>query len=121
MTGLLLVAPRLPGGLTVRHVGDVLPSLPHIDMTCETLREAGIRVDQPDERTWIVHPGTLHFDAIRVEPDLSRMRGRSWPRRSSREGRCGSPVGRARPRSRARSFPELLERMGGRARSRTAS
>lgn len=112
VTGLLLVAPRLPHGLTVRHVGDVLPSLPHIDMTCETLREAGIRVDQPDERTWVVHPGALHFDAIRVEPDLSNagpfmaaalvaggtVRIPGWPRETTQPGAM---------------FPELLERMGG--------
>ncbi len=113
VTGLLLVAPRLPHGLTVRHVGATLPSLPHIDMTCETLREAGIRVDQPDERTWIVHPGTLHFDGIRVEPDLSNagpfmaaalvvggtVRIPGWPAETTQPGAL---------------FPELLERMGGR-------
>lgn len=112
VTGLLLVAPRLPAGLTVRHVGEVLPSLPHIDMTCETLREAGIRVDQPDERTWIVHPGPLRFDAIRVEPDLSNagpfmaaalvaggtVRIPGWPLHTTQPGAL---------------FPELLERMGG--------
>lgn len=111
VTGLLLVAPRLPGGLTVRHVGEVLPSLPHIDMTCETLREAGIRVDQPDERTWVVHPGPLHFDSIRVEPDLSNagpfmaaamvaggtVRIPGWPRETTQPGAL---------------FPELLTRMG---------
>jgi len=111
VTGLLLVAPRLPGGLTVRHVGAVLPSLPHIDMTCETLREAGIRVDQPDERTWVVHPGSLHFDSIRVEPDLSNagpfmaaamvaggtVRIPGWPRETTQPGAL---------------FPDLLTQMG---------
>ena len=111
VTGLLLMAPRLPRGLTVRHIGDALPSLPHIDMTCETLREAGIRVDQPDKRTWIVHPGALHFDAIRVEPDLSNagpfmaaalvaggtVRIPGWPRETTQPGAM---------------FPELLTRMG---------
>lgn len=111
VTGLLLVAPRLPMGLTVRHIGETLPSLPHIDMTCETLREAGIRVDQPDERTWVVHPGTLHFDAIRVEPDLSNagpfmaaalvaggtVRIPGWPSSTTQPGAL---------------FPTLLERMG---------
>ena len=113
VTGLLLVAPRLPEGLTVRHVGATLPSLPHIDMTCETLRQAGIRVDQPDERTWIVHPGTLHFDGIRVEPDLSNagpfmaaalvaggtVRIPGWPRETTQPGAL---------------YPALLDRMGGR-------
>lgn len=113
VTGLLLVAPRLPGGLTVRHVGDTLPSLPHISMTCQTLREAGIRVDQPDDRTWVVHPGALHFNEIRVEPDLSNagpfmaaalvaggtVRIPGWPRKTTQPGAM---------------FPELLSRMGGR-------
>lgn len=111
VTALLLVAPRLPAGLTVRHTGEALPSLPHIDMTCETLREAGIRVDQPDERTWVVHPGALHFDGIRVEPDLSNagpfmaaaliaggtVRIPGWPQHTTQPGAL---------------YPELLERMG---------
>jgi 3-phosphoshikimate 1-carboxyvinyltransferase len=71
VTALLLIAPRLPQGLTVRHVGDTLPSLPHIDMTCETLRDAGVQVDQPDERTWVVHHGPITLGNVRVEPDLS--------------------------------------------------
>lgn len=71
VTALLLVAPRLPKGLTVRHVGHRLPSLPHIDMTCENLRDAGVQVDQPDQTTWVVHPGPIRMGDIRVEPDLS--------------------------------------------------
>ena len=71
VTALLLVAPRLPQGLTVRHVGHRLPSLPHIDMTCENLRDAGVQVDQPDKTTWVVHPGPIRMGNIRVEPDLS--------------------------------------------------
>jgi len=112
VTGLLLVAPRLPHGLTVRHVGEVLPSLPHIDMTCATLRDAGITVDQPDERTWVVHPGTLHLGEIRVEPDLSNagpfmaaalvsggtVRIPGWPAATTQPGAL---------------YPELLTRMGG--------
>ena len=71
VTGLLLVAPRLPGGLTIRHQGEHLPSLPHIDMTCAALRDAGVRVDQPDQTTWVVHPGPISLGDVRVEPDLS--------------------------------------------------
>ncbi len=112
VTALLLIAPRLPHGLTVRHVGEKLPSLPHIDMTCATLREAGVRVDQPDERTWIVHPGVLHLPQVRVEPDLSNagpfmaaaliaggeVRIPGWPSETTQPGAL---------------YPELLERMGG--------
>ncbi|WP_084073975.1 3-phosphoshikimate 1-carboxyvinyltransferase [Demequina sp. NBRC 110052] len=112
VTALLLVAPRMPQGLTVRHVGETLPSLPHIDMTCETLRGAGIRVDQPDERTWIVHPGALRLTEVRVEPDLSNagpfmaaalvaggeVRIPGWPATTTQPGAY---------------YPELLMHMGG--------
>ena len=112
VTGLLLVAPRLPGGLTVRHIGETLPSLPHIDMTCEALRDAGVRVDQPDERTWVVHPGAIHLSEVRVEPDLSNagpfiaaalvaggtVRIPGWPSKTTQPGAL---------------FPDLLTRMGG--------
>jgi 3-phosphoshikimate 1-carboxyvinyltransferase len=112
VTALLLMAPRLPGGLTVRDVGDVLPSLPHIDMTCENLRQAGITVDQPNNRTWIVHPGAIHLDTVRVEPDLSNagpfiaaalvaggtVRIPGWPAVTTQPGAL---------------FPELLTQMGG--------
>ena len=111
VTGLLLTAPRLPQGLTIRHTGATLPSLPHIDMTCETLREAGIVVDQPDERTWVVHPGDLRLGDVRVEPDLSNagpfmaaalvaggtVRIPGWPSTTTQPGAY---------------YPELLTRMG---------
>lgn len=111
VTGLLLTAPRLPQGLTIRHTGATLPSLPHIDMTCETLREAGIVVDQPDERTWVVHPGDLRLGDVRVEPDLSNagpfmaaalvaggtVRIPGWPAATTQPGAY---------------YPELLTRMG---------
>src|SRR5690554_1567774 len=100
VTALLLVAPRLPQGLTVRHVGNRLPSLPHIDMTCENLRAAGIQVDQPDATTWVVHPGPIRMGDIRVEPDLSNagpfmaaalaaggtVRIPHWPARTTQPG-----------------------------------
>jgi 3-phosphoshikimate 1-carboxyvinyltransferase len=71
VSGLLLVAARLPLGLTVRHVGATLPSLPHIDMTCEALRDAGVEVLQPDDRTWTVLPGPIAMGDVCLEPDLS--------------------------------------------------
>ena len=113
VTGLLLVAPRLARGLTIRHVGEHLPSLPHIDMTCEALRDAGVRIDQPDQTTWVVHPGPISLGDVRVEPDLSNagpflaaamvaggtVRIPGWPSSTTQPGAL---------------FPELLSRMGAR-------
>ncbi|HZJ40266.1 MAG TPA: 3-phosphoshikimate 1-carboxyvinyltransferase [Demequina sp.] len=113
VTALLLVAPRLPGGLTVRHIGEVLPSLPHIDMTCETLRGAGVRVDQPDERTWVVHPGALSLGDVRVEPDLSNA-GPFMAAALAAGGTVRIPGWPAVTTQPGALYPELLERMGGR-------
>ncbi len=113
VTALLLVAPRLPGGLTVRHVGKALPSLPHIDMTCQTLRSAGVRVDQPDERTWVVHPGALSLGDVRVEPDLSNA-GPFMAAALAAGGTVRIPGWPAVTTQPGVLYPELLERMGGR-------
>ncbi|WP_237565462.1 3-phosphoshikimate 1-carboxyvinyltransferase [Ornithinimicrobium cavernae] len=71
VSALLLAAPRFEQGLIVRHTGDRLPSLPHIEMTVQTLREAGAQVDSPEHGVWRVAPGPLHGREIDVEPDLS--------------------------------------------------
>ena len=71
VSGLLLAAPRFAEGLTVRHTGASLPSAPHIDMTVETLRTAGVTVDTPEQNVWRVHPGPIAPLDITVEPDLS--------------------------------------------------
>ena len=58
VSAFLLVAPRLPQGLVIRHVGEAVPSVPHIEMTVETLRELGVRVESsPEQYTWVVRPG----------------------------------------------------------------
>jgi 3-phosphoshikimate 1-carboxyvinyltransferase len=75
VSGLLLAAPRFAGGVTVRHSGPPVPSLPHIEMTVAMLRRAGADVtvggggDRPD--FWEVRPGTLNLGDFAVEPDLS--------------------------------------------------
>lgn len=71
VSALLLVAPRFPAGLTIRHIGATLPSVPHIDMTVATLREAGVKVDDSRPAMWQVYPGAISGRDIRVEPDLS--------------------------------------------------
>lgn len=78
VSSLLLVAPRFEKGITVRHTGSVLPSVPHIDMTVENLRNCGVRVDveyradDPNSPVaWTVHPGPVAPMDLDVEPDLS--------------------------------------------------
>ncbi|HMM95444.1 3-phosphoshikimate 1-carboxyvinyltransferase [Phycicoccus sp.] len=71
VSGLLLSAARFDDGVTVRHDGKALPSLPHIEMTVETLRDAGVVVDDADVHTWRVEPSEVNALDVQVEPDLS--------------------------------------------------
>ena len=71
VSGLLLAAPRFTKGLELRHIGKDLPSLPHIEMTLECLRQRGVKVSQPEETLWIVAPGPIAGGEISIEPDLS--------------------------------------------------
>jgi 3-phosphoshikimate 1-carboxyvinyltransferase len=75
VSGLLLAGARYDQGLTVHHedieAGKPVPSLPHIDMTVQMLREAGATVDDGTTNTWRVEHGRLAARDWRVEPDLS--------------------------------------------------
>jgi 3-phosphoshikimate 1-carboxyvinyltransferase len=71
VSGLLLSGPRYDKGLTVRHDGKPVPSMPHIEMTVEMLRAAGIGVDDTEPDTWRVQPGPVHGREWVIEPDLS--------------------------------------------------
>jgi len=71
VSGLLLVAPRFENGLTLRHVGENLPSLPHIEMTLECLRQRGVTVSSPEPSVWRVEPGPVAGGFKQIEPDLS--------------------------------------------------
>jgi 3-phosphoshikimate 1-carboxyvinyltransferase len=71
VSALLLVAARFAGGLTLRHTGATLPSLPHIEMTIATLAARGVRVATPASGTWQVSPGPIAGREVDIEPDLS--------------------------------------------------
>ncbi|WP_336923257.1 3-phosphoshikimate 1-carboxyvinyltransferase [Aquipuribacter sp. SD81] len=71
LSGLLLAAPRMRDGLTVRHVGADVPSRPHVAMTVENLRDVGVVVDDSEESVWRVAPGPVGGLDVDVEPDLS--------------------------------------------------
>ncbi|MGI5120405.1 3-phosphoshikimate 1-carboxyvinyltransferase [Marinactinospora thermotolerans] len=100
VSALLLSGPRFAEGVEVRHEGGPLPSRPHLDMTVEMLRAAGVRVDTSRPDTWRVAPGPIKADEFVVEPDLSnaapflaaalvtggRVTVRDWPRHTTQPG-----------------------------------
>jgi 3-phosphoshikimate 1-carboxyvinyltransferase len=71
VSGLLLSAARFEKGVTVHHDGRPVPSLPHIEMTVDMLRTAGVEVDDGEADTWRVAPGPIRARDWAVEPDLS--------------------------------------------------
>jgi 3-phosphoshikimate 1-carboxyvinyltransferase len=71
VSGLLLVGARFTNGLTVSHVGEHLPSMPHIDMTIDVLQKRGVSAKKTGPASWRVEPGEISGGEIRIEPDLS--------------------------------------------------
>lgn len=75
ISALLLSAPRFNQGVEVRHTGRTLPSAPHIRMTVDMLRRAGVQVDAPESggepNVWRVTSGALLGRDVVIEPDLS--------------------------------------------------
>ena len=72
LSALLLVAPSMTNGITVKHSGGTLPSMPHIEMTVQMLRDFGATVTvDAAAQTWRVEPGALHGVDLAIEPDLS--------------------------------------------------
>lgn len=71
ISALLLVAARFTDGLTLRHTGESLPSVPHIDMTSATLAARGVEVANPAPGVWQVSPGTIRGREVDIESDLS--------------------------------------------------
>lgn len=115
VSALLLVGARMPRGITIIHDGDSLPSIPHIDMSVEMLRERGVNVEveieSQNHATWKVLPGPIHAIDYVIEPDLSNalpflavamategcVTIPDWPSRSTQPGA---------------QLPELLKQMG---------
>ncbi|GAB2974017.1 3-phosphoshikimate 1-carboxyvinyltransferase [Frigoribacterium salinisoli] len=71
VSGLLLSAPRFARGLTLRHTGETLPSLPHIAMTVDVLAQRGVEVTSPSAGVWEVPPTPIAARELTIEPDLS--------------------------------------------------
>jgi 3-phosphoshikimate 1-carboxyvinyltransferase len=100
VSALLLAGARFERGVEVRHVGGRLPNLPHIQMTVEMLRAAGVAVDDGEPERWVVAPGPIHGRESTIEPDLSnaapflaaalvtggRVTVADWPERTTQPG-----------------------------------
>ena len=72
LSALLLVAPSFDKGLVATHKGGALPSMPHIEMTVEMLRDFGAQINVDSaQQSWSVKPGALHGKDFVIEPDLS--------------------------------------------------
>jgi 3-phosphoshikimate 1-carboxyvinyltransferase len=71
ISGLLLTASRYATGLDLRHAGPEIPSNPHIQMTLAMLRARGATIDDSEPDRWVVSPGTIRPQDVRIEPDLS--------------------------------------------------
>ena len=74
VSGLLLSGARFDEGLAVEHLGDRLPSLPHIDMTVDALVRRGVaaEADVTDAHArWRVPAHRIAGRDLVIEPDLS--------------------------------------------------
>ncbi len=72
LSALLLIAPSTRDGIVATHKGGPLPSMPHIDMTVQMLRDFGAQVVvDKAANSWSVSPGELQGQDLVIEPDLS--------------------------------------------------
>ncbi|WP_167142769.1 3-phosphoshikimate 1-carboxyvinyltransferase [Canibacter zhoujuaniae] len=71
VSGLLLAAARFENGVHVIHTGEHLPSIPHIEMTLETLTARGVKAYSPEAGVWVAEPGPIAARTVTIEPDLS--------------------------------------------------
>ena len=70
ISALMLLGPATKNGLTIKNIGKTLPSMPHIEMTIQMLRQFGATVEV-SENSWKVISGDLLGQDLTIEPDLS--------------------------------------------------
>lgn len=70
LSGLLLIAPRLPSGLVIR-IRDDLVSAPYVIVTRNEMARRGVSVETVDARTLRVAPGSYGGGRVAIEGDAS--------------------------------------------------
>ena len=102
LSALMLIGPATRDGLTLRHVGTSLPSMPHIEMTLHMLRYFGATISEPLDGSfeWKISAGGLVGRELTIEPDLSNAAPflslamacggsvtiKDWPRETTQPG-----------------------------------
>lgn len=71
VSGLLLSGARYDKGLVIRHTGESVPSLPHIEMTLACLNQRTVTAKTTEPTVWQVLPGEIDGAEVEIEPDLS--------------------------------------------------
>lgn len=70
LSGLLLAAPAMPDGLSVRLTSGLV-SRPYVDMTAAVMSTFGAVVEHPHDRIWTVSPQPYRGTSYVIEPDAS--------------------------------------------------
>ena len=70
ISALLMIAPVLTNGLTIRLTGDII-SRPYINLTLQLMNDFGVRADWTDDHRLKVEPQAYHSTPFYVESDWS--------------------------------------------------
>ena len=130
LSALLLAAPAMAGGLDIRHTGARVPSAPHLRMSVEVLRSAGVQVetyaadgtriaadgeeDSGEPVRWVVSEGPVRLGKVDVEPDLSNA-GPFLAAAMASAGEVSIENWPARTTQPGAQFVQIFEAMGARA------
>ena len=70
ITSLMLIAPSLPKGLTIRLVGEIT-SIPYINMTCSLLQKVGVQAKFEGQTIQVFPQDKIATKTVEVESDWS--------------------------------------------------
>lgn len=73
LSGLLMIGARCERGLTIRHIGNPVPSRPHVDMTLTMLQDRAVDAAETERDVWRVEPGPIAPLDEMIEPDLTNL------------------------------------------------